>query len=640
MIQLPMRRISILLIASYVILVNTLIAQNPVVDSLQEVVQLEIADSLKFVAYKDLAWHYRRIHLDSAIMYNDMALENLQSVGSMSALADINYQYGVLHRYKGAFDISTDYFQKVLDYRIQTADTTGIAKVYYAIAVVKAEAQEFDEGVEIALKSLDYFKLVDHGQGQIRAYNVLGNLFKDSGRDSTAIVYFKEGIKVGEPLGLKMDVANLYGNIGSAFVNVKNYDEALHYYDKAMKIDEEENSLWGVGMILHNKALIYIEQKRYKDAEANLKRSLNIKQDMGHIEDAALVSAMLGYVMSENGQYAEGLKLLKESLAFGEREQLGQVTQEALSYTALAHESQQQYFEANEYNKKYNTYMNELREANVDAKFLELQTKYEAKEKAIEIELLNAENEITNLQLATASRRNLFLGTMCLLFGGLLFTMYRMYKKIKEQNKIKDVLLREIHHRVKNNLQVISSLLNLQSKNISNPEAKEAILLGKTRVHSMSLIHQDLYKEDNLTGIEMNKYLVKLSNDLFSTYNISQGSIALETDIDNIQLDVETVIPIGLIVNELISNSLKYAFPEGQAGHISVSLKEQQGKLQLKVEDDGIGFDEAKLLARDDQSFGHFMIDIFKHKLGAELLIDGSQGTKVDLRIGTYKLAS
>ncbi len=469
---------------------------------------------------------------------------------------------------------------------------------------------------------------------------MLGGLLKDSGRDSTAIIYFKEGIVVAEAHGLKMDAANLYGNIGDAFFKLDNYDEAADFYDKAMQIDEEENSLWGVGMILHKKSEVYIEQKRFKDAEQSLRKSLDIKKQMGHIEDAALVSSALGYVMSENGQYTEGLKLLEESLAFGEKETLVQVTQNALKYMAQAHESQQRYFEANEYNKKYSDYMNEMREANVDAKFLELQSKYEAKEKAIQIELLNTENEMTNLQLATASRRNLFLGLISLLFGGLLITMFRMYQKIKEQNKIKDVLLREIHHRVKNNLQVISSLLNLQSQNVSNPEAKEAILLGKTRVHSMSLIHQDLYKEDNLKGIEMNEYLVKLSNDLFSTYNISQGSIQLDTDIDNIQLDVETVIPIGLIVNELISNALKYAFPEGQSGHILVSLKEQQGKLQLKVEDNGVGFDQTKILARDDTSFGHFMIDIFRHKLGAELHIDGSQGTKVDLQIGTYKLAS
>ncbi len=156
MIQLPIRRISILVIACSTILLNSLMAQNPVVDSLQEVIKLEIADSLKFIAYKDLAWHYRRIHLDSAMMYNDLALENLQSMGSEPALADINYQYGLINRYKGEFDLSAEYYQKVLDFRIQSGDSIGIAKVNYALAVVKSQAKEFDSGVEYGLKSLEY----------------------------------------------------------------------------------------------------------------------------------------------------------------------------------------------------------------------------------------------------------------------------------------------------------------------------------------------------------------------------------------------------------------------------------------------------------------------------------------------------
>jgi len=616
------------------------VAQNQYLDSLKQVVESDLADTFKFTAYKDLAWEYRRMNLDSALMYNKDAERFLPAGDYKLANADLDYQFGVIYRYKTDFETSESYYKKVLEHKEKTKDSVGIARVYYAMACVKSEEQDFDAGVDLGLKSLAYFNAVEHRMGQSRAYNVLGSLLKDAGRDSVAIEYFLKGIKVTEPLDMKMDLANLYGNIGAAYFNIKDYKKSLEYYNKALKIDEAVGSKWGVGMILHNMSQIHIKEKNYAKAEEVLRRSLAIKQELGNKEEEALVSSILGFTLAKRGKFDEGRKFLEKSVAYGEKENLTQVMGEALEYSAMAYEAGGKYKEALDFKKRHFVFKDSIWKVNQESKFLETQTKFETKEKQAKIELLNKENEITSLQLSTVRKRNIILGIVSLLFAALVFVMYSLYKKIKEANKIKDVLLREIHHRVKNNLQVISSLLNLQSKSIDNPEAKEAILLGKTRVHSMSLIHQDLYKEDNLTGIEMKKYLEKLSNDLFYTYNISEGSIQLETEIENINLDVETVIPIGLIVNELISNALKYAFPDGKYGVIKVLLKEQQGKLILCVSDNGIGFDQAKAIAKNDESFGHFMVDIFKNKLDANLNIDGTAGTKIDLEIGKYKLAS
>jgi len=160
----------------------------------------------------------------------------------------------------------------------------------------------------------------------------------------------------------------------------------------------------------------------------------------------------------------------------------------------------------------------------------------------------------------------MIISTAAILLIGLLYRNQKQKKLISIQNDEKDILLREIHHRVKNNLQVISSLLGIQSRSIKDVQAKQAIHEGRARVHSMSLIHQNLYKKDNLTGVDMRVYLNKLSTDLINTYNLSEGQIEIEKDIDELILDVEYVVPIGLIINELISNALKYAFPDQQNG--------------------------------------------------------------------------
>ena len=134
----------------------------------------------------------------------------------------------------------------------------------------------------------------------------------------------------------------------------------------------------------------------------------------------------------------------------------------------------------------------------------------------------------------------------------------------------------------------------------------------------------------------MDRYLGNLTRDLLDTYNVSEGKISLNSQIEPLKLDVESVIPLGLIVNELMSNALKYAFPEDKDGVIDVSLKEDAGMLYLKVADNGVGLDQHQLQAKKD-SFGHTLIRAFRSKLDAEIDISSERGTIVSLKIGKYK---
>ena len=217
-------------------------------------------------------------------------------------------------------------------------------------------------------------------------------------------------------------------------------------------------------------------------------------------------------------------------------------------------------------------------------------------------------------------------------------------KILAEKNQIistslkeKDVLLREIHHRVKNNLQVVSSLLSLQTKYINDPQIALAVKSGKDRVKAMSLIHQNLYQRENLTGIHVDEYFDKLISSLFNSYNIAPGKIKLIKDIEKLNLDVDTVVPLGLISNELITNALKYAFPNDASGEIKVSLKEVDGLLCLKVEDNGVGMDPG--LHTEGDGFGFELIDAFKEKLDASMELKSENGTAIEIAIKKYKRA-
>ncbi|MCC7557759.1 MAG: PAS domain S-box protein, partial [Methanobacteriaceae archaeon] len=162
--------------------------------------------------------------------------------------------------------------------------------------------------------------------------------------------------------------------------------------------------------------------------------------------------------------------------------------------------------------------------------------------------------------------------------------------KIKKSLREKEILLREIHHRVKNNLQIISTLLELQCDQIKDEEVMELYRESENRIQSIALIHENLYQSDDLASIQIDEYINNLLNDLMNSYGI-ESSVNLNIDVDRITLGIETAIPCGLIINELVSNSLKYAFPNGTSGNIYLSLKEKDdGTFKLLISDDGSAF--------------------------------------------------
>lgn len=199
--------------------------------------------------------------------------------------------------------------------------------------------------------------------------------------------------------------------------------------------------------------------------------------------------------------------------------------------------------------------------------------------------------------------------------------------QIKASLKEKEVLLREIHHRVKNNLQIISSLLNLQSRYIKDKQVLHVFQESQDRIKSMVLIHKKLYQSKDLARIDFAEYVRSLIADLFRSYKADYDLITLKTNIDDVFLGIDTAIPCGLIINELVSNSLKYAFGDGQ-GEIRIDLhSEKEGKFTLIVSDSGVGFPE-DLDFRNTESLGLQLACTLVDQLQGTIGLDRTGGTK------------
>jgi PAS domain S-box-containing protein len=204
--------------------------------------------------------------------------------------------------------------------------------------------------------------------------------------------------------------------------------------------------------------------------------------------------------------------------------------------------------------------------------------------------------------------------------------------KIKASLKEKNTLIDEIHHRVKNNMNVVSSLLKLQSNNIEDARIKDILKESQNRIYAMSAVHETLHGSENLSEIDLKTYLSKVTSSIFQTYAIAQDKVKLNIDIKEMPIGINQASPLGLIINELISNSLKYAFPGESTGEITVQMKKQDKEIELIVMDDGIGMPD-ELDWKNAKSLGLKLVrTLVENQLDGSIDMENNDGTKFTIK--------
>ncbi|HYO51870.1 PAS domain S-box protein [Archangium sp.] len=205
--------------------------------------------------------------------------------------------------------------------------------------------------------------------------------------------------------------------------------------------------------------------------------------------------------------------------------------------------------------------------------------------------------------------------------------------RLRSSLQEKEILLKEIHHRVKNNLQIVSSMLNLQIDQISDPKALGLFKESQTRVRSIALFHEKLYQSKDLARVDIAEYLKGLATGLFATYGVNPDNILLDIQTEDVPLGVDAAISCGLIVNELVSNALKHAFPNGRRGEVRVALRREGEDVILEVADNGIGF-PAEVDFRNPSTLGLKLVCILSEQVRGSIELDRREGTRFLVRFG------
>jgi len=599
-------------------------------------------DSIRIATLLDLAYNHARTDIDKAIQFVDQAMALTQTSGLKRYLPFVSYNYALLFRNKGSFDTSLFHINQFIAHPVVQKDSMEMIKGLHTLTSIYYEQEDLEKTLQTAHNLLSVSKNTNTTSGQISALSFMALTMSDRNKIEDAIKTYKEAIELCISSGDSTRLANMYNNLAGTYLKAHDYDKAIEYYERTKEMDERDQYTWGLFNVHHNIGNVHIWREDYQKAQEHLQTAYQMQEKIGSTQELIMTAYKLGYVIAKNGNREKGISMLEKSLEDARTHNYRQYEEESLRYLSILSEDGKDPAKALAYYKDYKAISDTIWKTQLEAKTDELEVKYATAEQKANILALHNENQIKDLQLAKAARMRW--GLLLSLFGiGLIailiyrnlilkkkanYDLEQKNKIIEENLKEKSILLREIHHRVKNNLQIISSLLSLQSRSVDDESIKGAMKISQNRVRSMALIHQNLYQEQDLIGVDTKDYISSLTSSLWHSYNIEEERISLKTDIQQLKLDVDIMIPMGLILNELISNALKYAFVDGRSGSVAVSLHSLKDKLQLIVKDDGVGLPSPPR-QEPSKTMGMKLIKAFTQKLKAKMEIKNDHGTEI-----------
>lgn len=506
--------------------------------------------------------------------------------------------------------------------------------------------EDYDKAIEYYIEAISLLEQKEISMKLSQIYNNLAGCYRVSNDFTNTEKYFRKALEIGVALGNKKWVANINNNLAVVYMDNHLFKEADAKYQAALDIYAQTNDTLMMGITYMNQGNSRISSKAYPQAiDRYVKAQEYVPYEMVPLLHAVSQTG-IGIALTKQGKFNKAKPFLDKGTEIAKS--INHSEQLMESYSALSdyYSKTEDYKNAFELSAVSQQLRDSIKTNEQNKNLSDALAKYEGEKKDLQLQTLAFEKE----KETRHKERFIFLSLAAILlasFIGFFFVKNRSKNKLLASQKQtlettlgqKDVLLKEIHHRVKNNLQVISSLLSLQQRQLNDPKASQAIQVGRDRVKAMSLIHQNLYQDTNLIGVEADEYIDNLAHSLVNTYKTEDKEIRIKTDVSAIKLDIDTIIPLGLIINELISNSLKYAFKNQASGEIAISLNEDGQSLHLRVMDNGVGLPE-DFSVENNTSLGYRLIKAFSDKLKGTLQVDSKKGnTSISIAIKDYKLA-
>lgn len=603
-------------------------------DILEETYPKAQPDSLQFEMLNDLAYYWHTRNLVTAL---DFTKEGLQ----LASKAKDTLWEGRFQITEGSILLrmeKLDSAEIVLNAAKTKVRKSDLAFLNTQLGYVFERRGQLDRAADYAVASLNLGVSLNDKKAIALAYSDLSNLFWKQSKFDTGLEYGLKSLRLFEERNLNdLDYDFTLYVVGNNYLALKEYEKARTYYEHAITIGERYGFYNNLSDVYISLVDLYAYLNQFDKAERAGKNALKYAHFLENNFMVMRSWLSIGKLQNLQGKYISAIESLNKCIEvatsdFGDEYYLSQ----AYETLGKAYAGNHNYKEAYQAFAEYDILKNRIFTAEADQRISLLKTEFDVMTKEGTIQL--QETEIKKQR----SRQTMVIIISSLLLL-LLFLSYKAIqnnvkknKLLQQQNREKEFLLKEIHHRVKNNLEIVSSLLALQSAEINDPKIVETMQESQNRVHSMSMIHQNLYQGKSLSSIEMKGYFENLANYVLDAFGV-ENQVKVLFEMDRLELDVDTAIPIGLIVNELLTNSLKHAFPKKEKGTIRIGLKRKGPQLYMKVADNGVGntsFDKIQ-----GSGFGTRLIQLLTQQLDGKINITIDKGTLISFEFQYIKAA-
>ena len=576
-------------------------------DSLLQQLKTLPNDTNRVIVLNELGFEYRHTKPDSTYILAQQALELAKKLKYLEG------EPRALSTKAAAFKFLGDYAKSLKLYNQAFELSTKLVNDYRKTVVLNNKADLF-------MQQGDWPKALKTMKECFAIYNTLANPSAES-----KPVYFS--------------------NMGECFLNLNQLDSAKFYFTQALPLAEASRAsiLTTIYYLLGDMAL---GENNCKQAHSFYKKSISNAIAENRYSDVYESSIRMAKLFQKTNKPDSALYFAKQALAFAQRGTNLSGIMKSSEYLSELYKGKND-TEALKYYTKAVTAKDSLYSQDKVRQLLSIN--FDEKEQAQQLE---AENILTKNKISLS----ILIGLITIM-AVIAIILYKNNQQKQKANKVlkdknneieetvaqlkatqlsltaknaeNELLLKEIHHRVKNNLEIVSSLLALQSAKINDPEIQDAMLASQNRVQSMGILHQKLYQSEHLGFIEMKNYFRNLSENVLDSYNETER-IEVDIDMEEIELDVDTAVPVGLIVNETLTNSLKYAFPNDEKGIIKLSLENlDKDHLCLRISDNGIG------KSLDSQAkgtgFGTQLVDLLTLQIDGKLEQEVHNGTIISI---------
>ena len=573
-----------------------------------------------------------------AVVPLEKSIEICKALKSVKGLTVNTYLKGNIFQNLQKYQAADSSYNESLEMAKANQDTTMMANNYKGLGMNNEYLGKLDDAIDYYFKAVDLFAAKGNKYGLATSYTNIGTLYSEIKQYEKAFEYYNKAIVLKKDLKNYSGLALTYFNLGDLYLAIDNLEQGASDLDSALHYATISNNTGILSHAYFSKGDVFYKKKDFRQAETIYQKGLKIAEEQKDSFRIARGNECIGRVYSELGDYEKAKVFFEDGLSFAERSKSIETEKRLILPYISAAEKHNAHKDLSKLYSRLLVINDSLFSLQKVVTINEVEAKYQTEKKEKENQLLKTEGAINEATIK--SQKTILFSSLIgvLLLSIISFLVFRQNKNQKKINQILadknqkiELLHKELSHRVKNNLTFISGLMQLQEARLENQEAKRAVKEGENRIEAISLLHRKLYLEQEQTSIDIGTYLEELCGNLQNTYPYKTTRPNINVKSDEIQTNGEVAIHIGLIINELVTNSFKYAFTDHPSPNIDIRLKKTKpDAYQLTYQDNGKGLPDNMDIAKI-KSLGLKLIQMLTQQLNGKLNIQNGSGAHFEI---------